>query len=773
MTELEFWAALVKDYPQTAQKLPTLTSHKIKSGVPPPLRSVVWVSMARARDNDLADEFERLCEQPSPYDGIIAKDVGRSFPAVDMFRDAHGEGQRMLGRVLRAFSLYDQEVGYCQGLGFLTGPLLMHMGEKDAFCVLVRLMENYDLQSCFLPNLSGLHLRIYQFSKLLAQHRPVLSAHLASLQVEAAYLSQWFLSFFAVTCPLPILFRIYDVIFAEGASETIMRVALSLMRRNEEKMLQSREFEEVMQLLLSSAVWETYSGDADDLVDDFAGFTGLVTRDSLKKLETSFREVRDEDLVGRFAFLPEVGNATSKFFGRLWTAHGPSKSATLAPNSINGARSIGMVRKSPSKQSLTSNTNSTYDTSDSTRSSGSQASDSTLATRESAGEFVSMDSKSGSIMITVPNSVSKEDRDLHSQIEDLLTAMSEMQRDHAVFVAQLQQEREERSEDHRALRGLLQHVKSNPIRSSLVDRRRTVPTPMAAAENDNQLPCENAVTDLIAQADDRLAQVRHERSSAIFETKKRLRDSLLRSKDLLQIETSRSQDLSRQLDEQEKEANNLREQLREIRNRVREGLEEKQRLEKTVQELRTRIPAIGITDSFDRPVLWRSETADARMSAGGANGLRELKLGRPTPSLPGSLHAPQQSLPKRTSSLATQAILSTEDHVPAAEDDLLVELVNAKTSEATARQELEELKGKYDALKKMLGPTSPSSSGSFLSSLGMNDSKMLSLNAPMAQIVSLGSESKLATPTSTTGGVGNFWGWGRRSVSTVATPEKA
>src|ERR1700743_283772 len=119
-------------------------------------------------------------------------------------------------------------------------------------------MDNFDLRSCFLPDLSGLHLRIFQFQRLLTQHMPKLAAHLNSLQVEAAYLSQWFLSFFAVTCPLPMLFRIYDVIFAEGASETIMRVALSVMRKNEQKILNITEFEDVMQLLLSRALWDPY-----------------------------------------------------------------------------------------------------------------------------------------------------------------------------------------------------------------------------------------------------------------------------------------------------------------------------------------------------------------------------------------------------------------------------------------------------------------------------------------------------------------------------------
>lgn len=138
MTELEFWAALVSDYPRTAQKLPTLTSNKIRSGVPPPLRGVVWPSIAGARDTVLQEEFERLRDETSPYEGIIGKDIGRSWPNVDMFKDPSGEGQQMLARVLKCFSLHDSKIGYCQGLGFVVGPLLMHMSEAEAFCVLVR-----------------------------------------------------------------------------------------------------------------------------------------------------------------------------------------------------------------------------------------------------------------------------------------------------------------------------------------------------------------------------------------------------------------------------------------------------------------------------------------------------------------------------------------------------------------------------------------------------------------------------------------------------------
>lgn len=141
MTELEFWAALVRDYPQTVQRLPTLTLNKIRAGIPAPLRGVVWQSASGARDKLIEDQYDTLCGESSPYENIINKDLGRSFPGVEMFKDPEGEGQKMLGRVLKCFSLYDHKIGYCQGLGFLVGPLLMQMGDKEAFCVLVRCVQ--------------------------------------------------------------------------------------------------------------------------------------------------------------------------------------------------------------------------------------------------------------------------------------------------------------------------------------------------------------------------------------------------------------------------------------------------------------------------------------------------------------------------------------------------------------------------------------------------------------------------------------------------------
>lgn len=60
------------------------------------------------------------------YD-VIERDIARSYPDHTQFKDENGQGQRDLRDVLKAYSQYNPQVGYCQGMGRLAGCMLMHM----------------------------------------------------------------------------------------------------------------------------------------------------------------------------------------------------------------------------------------------------------------------------------------------------------------------------------------------------------------------------------------------------------------------------------------------------------------------------------------------------------------------------------------------------------------------------------------------------------------------------------------------------------------------
>ncbi|KKK19407.1 hypothetical protein P175DRAFT_0511506 [Aspergillus ochraceoroseus IBT 24754] len=686
MTELEFWAALVADYPQTVQRLPTLTSNKIRGGVPPPLRGVVWPSLAGARDPTLLTEYQRLCGETSPYEGLIGKDIGRSFPNVEMFRDPHGEGQQMLGQVLKCFSLYDTKIGYCQGLGFVVGPLLMHMSDAEAFCVLVRLMDHYDLRTCYLPDLSGLQLRVYQFQNLLSRLRPTLFEHLEALHVEPIYVSQWFLSFFAVSCPLPMLLRIYDVIFLEGACETLMRVALSLMQRNEKKILSCSEFEDVMQLLLSRSLWDTYACHADDFVNNFVSLTSLVTKESLQALEASYNQSQG---VPTGISFPQMQAAASRFLGRFWAGsgqHSSVKSINLSPNSS----ASNCLRRSTSKQSMTSTLNSIESISDAS----------------TAPTELSLEPKPRAKSTVSQN----KDRDLHTQIEDLLVALGDLQRQHSDLTRQLQQEREEREEDHAIARSMLELIK----------------------ESENEPPS----AEILRKAEERFAPMDTTKRASNDQTKQQLREDLDRWKNMHSVESGRCLDLTRRIDDHERENSSLREQLREARGRIQDGYRERQRLERMIRELRT-----AKTHNPDTPPeSYGSPTSDNGETL--TSGLRELKLVRS--------NSQKGIFNKRSSSLGLQTVLATENHKPVPEDALLLELVNAKTAEAVATQELEEVKAKLDSLRKMVSGSQRGASGSPPSKQTRNSTLGLPPNSGI---------TKANTEPVQSGGF--FSGWGR------------
>lgn len=68
-------------------------------------------------------------QQDCPFEAVIQRDIARTFPAHDFFREAGGLGQDSLLRMARAYAVYDHEVGYCQGLSFLAATLLLHVSK--------------------------------------------------------------------------------------------------------------------------------------------------------------------------------------------------------------------------------------------------------------------------------------------------------------------------------------------------------------------------------------------------------------------------------------------------------------------------------------------------------------------------------------------------------------------------------------------------------------------------------------------------------------------
>ncbi|KAI9284759.1 rab-GTPase-TBC domain-containing protein [Umbelopsis sp. AD052] len=344
----DFWGCLIDDFPKVAGKLPHLLSAKIRAGVPQPLRGLVWQTMSQSSATNLESLYEQLSAEDaekSRYERIINRDLARTFPNVDMFKLDGGSGQQAMGRVLKAYSMYDAHVGYCQGLAFVVGPLLMNMPEKQAFCVFVRLMETYDMRTMFTLNMEGLHLRLHQLQTLLSQTCPKIANHLSEHAIHPAmYASQWYLTLFAYCFPISLVIRIYDVVFAEGAVETIMRIAIALLRKNEEKILALDDFEQLMDLLCSKRLYEeAYGSDPEQVIHDAMELSSLITKQKMDDIAVLHeKEIGDEkkraEQVFAIRFGGGLGRSNSKRNKREsgwfnWGSNTPSPSSETKPTS--------------------------------------------------------------------------------------------------------------------------------------------------------------------------------------------------------------------------------------------------------------------------------------------------------------------------------------------------------------------------------------------------------------------------------------------------------
>ncbi|KAI8975841.1 rab-GTPase-TBC domain-containing protein [Trametes punicea] len=246
----DFWGQVINDYQGFAAEHPQELAKAIERGIPKTLRGMVWQLMSASKDPELENTYLQLLKETSPHEKAIMQ---RSL--ITLFStDGHGIGQENLFNVLKAYSLYDPQVGYCQGLPFIVAILLLNMPDEEAFCLLVRLMHSYDLRGHFLPEMPKLQLRL--FERLLEELLPVLHLHFVRQGIKASmYCSQWFLTMFSYRFPMDIVFRIYDNCLASGI-EAMFAFSMALLIKNEETLL-SLKFDQLLSFL-NTRVFEVY-----------------------------------------------------------------------------------------------------------------------------------------------------------------------------------------------------------------------------------------------------------------------------------------------------------------------------------------------------------------------------------------------------------------------------------------------------------------------------------------------------------------------------------
>uniref|UniRef100_A0A3P8RE41 Rab-GAP TBC domain-containing protein n=1 Tax=Astatotilapia calliptera TaxID=8154 RepID=A0A3P8RE41_ASTCA len=232
------WGRIVNEWEDVRKKKEKQLKDLVRKGIPHHFRAIVWQLLGNAQNMPIKDQYSELLKMTSPCEKLIRRDIARTYPEHEFFKEKDSLGQEVLFNVMKAYSLVDREVGYCQGSAFIVGLLLMQMPEEEAFCVFVKLMQDYRLRELFKPSMAELGLCMYQFEYMIQEQLPELHIHFQAQSFHTSmYASSWFLTIFLTSFPLPVATRIFDIFMCEGL-EIVFRVGLAILQMNQAELIQ-------------------------------------------------------------------------------------------------------------------------------------------------------------------------------------------------------------------------------------------------------------------------------------------------------------------------------------------------------------------------------------------------------------------------------------------------------------------------------------------------------------------------------------------------------
>ena len=191
---------------------------------------------------------------------LIYRDIKRTFPlqhysSVNKLKKENDE--KCLYNVLKAFWNIDEEIGYCQGMNYITGFLLLisDFDERNAFFLLIsifsqsfqkRKRNNFSLRGLFIEEFPLLYFYIFIFDDLLLKYIPELRKHLIDNEIpNDVWIIKWFQTAFTMILPINWSKKLWDNIFSSDFF-FIIKFSISLCINLSKDILELNDQQQIM-----------------------------------------------------------------------------------------------------------------------------------------------------------------------------------------------------------------------------------------------------------------------------------------------------------------------------------------------------------------------------------------------------------------------------------------------------------------------------------------------------------------------------------------------
>ncbi|KAM6204963.1 uncharacterized protein WM294_004475 isoform 1-T1 [Sarcoramphus papa] len=217
---------------------------RVYKGIPLQVRGQVWSLLldVEKMKKENKGKYEQMKEQAKSFSSEIKQidlDVNRTFRNHIMFRDRYGVKQQALFHVLSAYSVYNTEVSYCQGMSQIAAILLMYLNEEDAFWALAQLLTNqrHAMHGFFIPGFPKLQRFQAHHEQILSKLFPKLKKHMDKEQMTTGiYTTKWFLQCFIDRTPFTLTLRLWDIYILEG-ERVLTAMAYTILKLHKKRLL--------------------------------------------------------------------------------------------------------------------------------------------------------------------------------------------------------------------------------------------------------------------------------------------------------------------------------------------------------------------------------------------------------------------------------------------------------------------------------------------------------------------------------------------------------